>query len=75
MEKVSSTYEHVTIANISALGRSRGLWMLLGVMSLWSIQNPGKPRALSVLGLDSLEYSNVFVCLLYTYGTRHLIRL
>ena len=34
--------------------------MLLGVMSLWSIQNPGKPRALLlVLGLDSLEYSNV----------------
>ena len=66
-EKVSRTVERVIIANISALGRSRGLWMLLGVMSLWSIQNPGKPRALSVLGLDPLEHSNVFFCLLYTY--------
>ena len=32
------------IANISAIGRSKGPWMLLGVMSLWSIQKLGKPR-------------------------------
>ena len=32
------------IAKISAIGRSKGLWMLLGVMSLWSIQKLGKPK-------------------------------
>ena len=59
------------IANISAIGRSKGPWMLLGVMSLWSIQKLGKPKKDMVGAWSSIQMlHSIYVELLASYELR-----